>query len=151
MSREWIKQAVCPTCAAAIGDPCVNKRGEARTAHHNTRRAAASASRPKREKGARGYVYFFLCSGTATVKIGVTASHPARRRRSLQTGAPGELRLLVYAPGTAADERRLHRRFAHLRRQGEWFAYKDDLHDFVRALVRSAGRGGLAPTLDVEP
>lgn len=56
------------------------------------------------------------------VKIGYTASdEPEGRLRSLQTGNPSELTVLGTMPGTAADERELHRRFANFRLVGEWF------------------------------
>lgn len=69
---------------------------------------------------------------TAPVKIGF-ARDVHQRMRSLQTGNPDRLRLLVCFPGTRRHERRLHERFADARIHDEWFRYTPDLESFVVA------------------
>lgn len=54
------------------------------------------------------------------VKIGC-ASDPEARLLQLQTGSPYPLRLLGYVPGGEKLERELHKKYAHLHMQGEWF------------------------------
>ena len=72
-------------------------------------------------------VYFYLDESTKCVKIGFTSGSVEGRRRALQTGCPGILRLLLSIQGTQEDERAWHHRFADARRQGEWFHPEPDL------------------------
>ncbi|TXM53607.1 GIY-YIG nuclease family protein [Methylobacterium sp. WL120] len=55
------------------------------------------------------------------VKIGWSAVPPRQRMATLQIGCPEDLILFGSRPGTVAEERQLHREFAHLRIRGEWF------------------------------
>lgn len=56
------------------------------------------------------------------VKIG-WASHIAGRMRVLQTGHPGPLKLIRTIDGAPETESWLHRNFAALRMNGEWFRF----------------------------
>lgn len=67
---------------------------------------------------ADGYVYF-ISDGEA-VKIGFSEK-PLRRIKGLQSGHPKPLTLLGTIPASVMDEMALHKRFDHLRIQGEWF------------------------------
>jgi hypothetical protein len=69
---------------------------------------------------------YFISDGDR-VKIGYTARNPHRRLKQLQTGSSRRLYLLAAMPGTMADERALHERFASLRVSGEWFAIEPAL------------------------
>jgi hypothetical protein len=65
------------------------------------------------------------------VKIGFTSSNPHVRLSGLQIGCPAPLKLLTYVPGSMDDERRLHKAFAPLHIQGEWFRFEGKLRDLT--------------------
>lgn len=85
-------------------------------------------------RGPNGWVYFIMCADTHRCKIGFTKGDPQKRLKSLQTGCPGELSVVVRHPGTSETEARLHRKFAASKIRGEWF----DLTDELRAYMISA-------------
>jgi hypothetical protein len=66
-------------------------------------------------------VYFIRCAADPLLyKIGVTTSVDSRLR-TIKTSCPFDIVLSHYLPGTAQDERRLHRLLADERQCGEWF------------------------------
>jgi excisionase family DNA binding protein len=71
---------------------------------------------PKRTDG---HVYF-LCGQIGLIKIG-WALNVENRTAILQTGSAEPLEVIASMPGTPADERALHRKFALLLVRGEWF------------------------------
>ena len=75
-----------------------------------------------------GTIYFVQCHGL--IKIGMTRSWHARLRK-MGTDIPGEAIILHTEPGTFADEKDTHRRFAHLRERGEWFRADSDILDYI--------------------
>jgi hypothetical protein len=79
------------------------------------------------------FVYFI--GHSSAVKIGVTID-VERRLRMLQIGSAEPLRLLATMAGVHRDERRLHRRFAHLRLTGEWFRADPELLSFIDEITR---------------
>jgi hypothetical protein len=66
------------------------------------------------------------------VKIG-RASNIAKRMRALQSASPVTLKLLAVLSTNQNDELELHKRWAHLRGQGEWFQLSDELLAFIRS------------------
>jgi Meiotically up-regulated gene 113 len=67
-------------------------------------------------------IYFAQDETTFFIKIGFTDRDDAEARiRSLQTGNPSSLVLLFTMPGSQAEERAIHQRFATHRVRGEWF------------------------------
>lgn len=70
---------------------------------------------------------YFISNG-AYVKIGV-ARNPKKRLKALQTGNPHKLELMRVIKGGYAEEAALHGHFAHLRVEGEWFEYHQEMHD----------------------
>lgn len=68
---------------------------------------------------------YLLRAGTIDpqIKIGWVADPTTihDRIRTLQTGNPNPIALVATLPGDRARESQLHRQFAHLRIQGEWF------------------------------
>jgi Meiotically Up-regulated Gene 113 (MUG113) protein len=78
-------------------------------------------------------VYFVQSAHGGQIKIGV-ASNLASRLTSLRNGNPAPLLVLTAIPGTHADEKRLHRLFAHQRTVREWFLPDAPLTDFIEAL-----------------
>lgn len=67
-------------------------------------------------------------------KIGYTASDPAKRIKSLQTGNPSRIELIGTVPGSYEEEDRLHVRFAAKRVSGEWFALDDEDVEYILSL-----------------
>jgi hypothetical protein len=69
-------------------------------------------------------VYFMQCGGPeGPIKIG-WAANPEKRKRELQTGAPGPLNILHTIPGGVRQERALHELLKEARLHGEWFSAK---------------------------
>jgi hypothetical protein len=83
------------------------------------------------------YVYFMRTADPRWVKIGV-ARDPEARRRELQGGNPFriEVAALIEAEAPFEVENFLHRRFKHLRSQGEWFRMDADLRRLIRGCSR---------------
>lgn len=73
-----------------------------------------------------GYVYFLAVGDF--VKIGFTRS-PADRLTNVRRSAPADLDAYVVIPGRLAFEKKLHKRFADERSNGEWFRFTDRLRD----------------------
>lgn len=80
---------------------------------------------------------YFIRASSGPIKIGV-AKDPRVRLRTLQTSTHERLSLLATLVGTYETERDLHRKFAHLRLSGEWFAPSDELLAFVECLKGKA-------------
>ena len=81
-------------------------------------------------------VYFIQANGpSGPVKIGYTGRRVSQRLAEGQTFAPEELTVLVEAPGTPADEAKLHRLFSQHRIRGEWFTYGPEIQELVWFLI----------------
>jgi hypothetical protein len=78
-------------------------------------------------------VYFIAEEGTERVKIGVS-QYPWRRLQELQSRHPKDLVLMRVVDGITSTERQMHRTFAHLRLDGEWFRYSDDMFDVGKSI-----------------
>lgn len=79
-------------------------------------------------------IYFITTADSLFTKIGWVkcAQWADLRLDQLQIGNPVALRLeLVVSPGTIAQERKLHRRFAALLSRGEWFRRDGELRDIL--------------------
>jgi hypothetical protein len=83
-----------------------------------------------------GKVYF-ITDGVG-IKIGYSGS-PSVRRDDLQTSHWARLSILGAMPGTTDDEKRLHRRFQHLKMRGEWFRPAPDLIGFIEKETAADG------------
>ena len=75
------------------------------------------------------FTYFIQGHPLTPVKIG-RARDVADRLRSLQTGSPITLRVLLTLDGDREAE--LHERFREWRFQGEWFLWCPAIQDFIR-------------------
>lgn len=75
-----------------------------------------------------GKVYF--ARSGAYMKIGHSRD-VNKRIKAINTSAPERVELMMVIPGTAEDEKRLHKRFQHLRSNGEWFHFTGELCEFV--------------------
>jgi hypothetical protein len=77
-----------------------------------------------------GHVYFI--SFGSFIKIGFSTNLQQRLR-----ALPHD-ELLATIPGTMRDEKLLHRQFAHLRQQGEWFRKDPELLAHIDSLPATA-------------
>ncbi len=70
---------------------------------------------------------------TRAVKIGYSESFEGLNLRlsHLQTGNPSTLWLLAVCPGTPADEKAWHKKWAKLHIRGEWFQWSDALQHAI--------------------
>jgi hypothetical protein len=88
-----------------------------------------------RAKSVPSYTYF-IRDGEA-IKIG--ASYDARwRLSSLQVGNPRPLVVLCAVLDTILSEEAAHKKFDHLRIQGEWFHAAPELLEFIDTLPKPA-------------
>lgn len=76
---------------------------------------------------------YFIRSSNKFIKIGYSTD-PDHRKLGLQTGSPMKLHLQATMPGCYKTESGLHEMFSHLRKNGEWFRYTDELKWFIRAV-----------------
>lgn len=77
------------------------------------------------------HIYFIQQQGGEyQVKIG-TSTSVEDRRKGLQTANPYKLKTVLTLPGGHAEETLLHSKFGHLRGEGEWFDYRDELKHFI--------------------
>jgi Meiotically up-regulated gene 113 len=83
----------------------------------------------RRLKKPKSHVYFTE-NGPDFIKIGFSTD-PNSRRSQLQTSTPYELRVVLAIPGTMETEKKLHKRFQHLRVRGEWFRKDPELLEFI--------------------
>jgi hypothetical protein len=79
-------------------------------------------------------VYFIAEEGTERVKIGTTRYPVWVRLKELQYIHPRQLILMRAIAGNEKQECAAHKTFAHLRLDGEWFAYSDDMWDFGKTI-----------------
>lgn len=86
-------------------------------------------------------IYFVQTADNQYVKIGY-ATDVQKRLGSLQTGSPQPLKLIGTQPGDQPVERKLHERFHHLRRQGEWFETAPALVEYI-AQAAALGPAGI--------
>lgn len=77
-------------------------------------------------------VYFLRSNGL--IKIGLTTDLP-KRIAALKTASANVIELIATVAGDRQLEMKLHKRFAHLRQHGEWFAENDELKGFIEGLL----------------
>lgn len=88
----------------------------------------------KRRDQEEGHIYFLRVGGY--YKIGWTTDLE-RRMRSYHP----DTQLLATHPGTRKDERRLHKKFAHLRTHGrEWYPLAPQITEHVQAVIHEHGQ-----------
>lgn len=75
-------------------------------------------------------IYFIQAEDGGPIKIGTTARLTVRLNE-LCKEVGDDLRVLAVIDGSYQEENKLHRRFVHLRRVGEWFEPGDDLLGFI--------------------
>lgn len=80
------------------------------------------------------HIYFLR--GHGHVKVGTTRK-PDKRITEIQVSSPVPLDVMLVVPGDVILERRIHRRFRHLRRHGEWFKAAPEFLSFVNELGKN--------------
>lgn len=81
-----------------------------------------------------GHIYFILAHEAKAIKIGYSAN-PRARYENLCTGSPEPLIFYGSVPGNREDETDLHKKFKHLRLNGEWFRECDELYNHIEDLA----------------
>ena len=81
-------------------------------------------------------VYFLRAGGF--VKIGKSTYSGKRRIAELQTGCPYPIEFIGQIKGGQREERALHRQFAPIRAQGEWFYATEQLLAYIESLTVTA-------------
>lgn len=96
-------------------------------------------------------IYFLRAEGQGFVKIGYSVD-VERRVAALRCGSPYELTVIGVLAGFDEDEEAaLHKRFAHLRTRGEWFAEEGELAEFIKSLRSEEGyEEGNERSMDIE-
>ncbi len=86
-----------------------------------------------------GYVYFFAERNSSLVKIGFSCD-PQHRLGSVKSNIGGKpLEILACYPGTRADEKAEHQRWAEYRLpRSEWFTKNRDLTNYIAAIAAAA-------------
>jgi len=85
------------------------------------------------KKRYRGYVYFIQGQCGGAIKIGYSLT-PSSRLKTLQTGYPDTLKMLLVIPGDESIEHALHRQFEGARLKGEWFRPDELLIEKIKEL-----------------
>jgi hypothetical protein len=106
------------------------------TAYNTFGKRDRTPGRPN--KKGEGRIYFVRPNGKGPVKIGY-ATNVNGRLKGLQTSHHRRLVMVGLIAGTHAEEQALHKRFRKYRLEGEWFAYKDELKDYIEALPKWDG------------
>lgn len=91
---------------------------------------ARGGTSPRRRRRSKSGVVYFVADEEGFIKIGHTSNLPARLA-SLKTGSRQELTLIAQHAGSRDDEVATHRRFAHLRKRGEWFEPGAELASYI--------------------
>ncbi len=98
-------------------------------------------------------IYFIRDEATQLIKIGKTKGTVTDRRRTFQTGCPGNLVVLLALEGYTPEETAWHERFAGARERGEWFRPVPELLLAIAEAKVSqlkVENAGLQATLDAE-
>lgn len=80
-----------------------------------------------------GYVYFIQRGLDGPVKIG-WSQDVDRRLAELQTANAEPLSVIGMTPGRMCDEGALHKKFAHLRMEAEWFRDAPELREYLKSV-----------------
>ena len=80
-----------------------------------------------------GFVYFIENHDKSFVKIGY--SQDVLQRFSQLGVLMPRLRVIGYVPGDRAYEHKLHVKFSHLRENGEWFRFSEEVRIFIQSLT----------------
>jgi hypothetical protein len=132
----YLEDLRMPLCDAHVAEVYNSVRGSVFDDLAHDMRTTVAKGRPQRD--ATGNVYFIRFGNR--VKIGFSTQPQVR------LGNIPHDEVLAVIPGTLADERALHRRFAHLREMlpgkgegpREWFRIAPDLVQYIAEAKRQA-------------
>jgi len=79
------------------------------------------------------YVYFIQGESGGAIKIGLS-NNPQNRLKVLQTGYPDTLKILAIVVGDIKKEKLFHKKYDHIRLNGEWFKPAKELMDEIKHL-----------------
>ena len=82
-------------------------------------------------------IYFISAEALDFVKIGITKDLETRLKK-LQTASPFKLQVLRTVKGEEPHELALHKRFAHLKHNREWFRADLELLQFIESIEEGA-------------
>lgn len=85
-------------------------------------------------------VYFAYSGGL--IKIGWSLT-PRSRQAELSAASALPVTMILLVPGSEADERKFHKRFAASRVHHEWFRIDKKMRDFLKARLCPIGRASL--------
>lgn len=88
-----------------------------------------------------GFVYFVQGEFGGGIKIGFSKT-PESRLKQLQTSYPDTLKILVLVPGNNKDEKTYHKKFEHIKLNGEWFKPDKELLDEIENLKTKYEQAG---------
>jgi len=86
-------------------------------------------------------IYFIQNTNTNLIKIGYSAL-PRKRLKQLQLSHIDKLKILLTIKGSYSEEGKVHKKFAHLRVNGEWFRPEKELVDFITNSITSRKKMG---------
>lgn len=73
----------------------------------------------------------YFIAGAGLIKIGIS-TNVTSRLRAIRNSSPVPVELLAVIRGNTFFEGQAHRRFAHLRRHGEWFEDSPEIREFIQ-------------------
>ncbi len=90
-------------------------------------------NKQQNKKANFGQIYFIQQGDNGAIKIGYS-TNPEKRLQTLRTASPLPLRILKIIVGGKTKEKDLHRQFAHLQMDGEWFQSTPELLEYIATL-----------------
>jgi hypothetical protein len=72
----------------------------------------------------------YFIAGAGLIKIGISTNVQSRFR-AIKNSSPVPVELVAVTRGSTFCEGQAHRKFAHLRRHGEWFEDRQEIRDFI--------------------
>ena len=82
-----------------------------------------------------GFIYFVQEQELLRIKIGFTSGSPLRRVHKLRNASSQRLEIIGIEVGSIDYEKKLHRRFSHMRERNEWFRPERELIEYVNDLL----------------
>ena len=71
-------------------------------------------------------IYLVRAEETNLYKIGYTSSTAESRIKTMQTGCPHKLSIVLEVDGSVQKEKKLHKTFSKNQKQGEWFEFNEE-------------------------
>lgn len=79
-------------------------------------------------------IYFIVDPQSNLVKIGTT-NDLSSAFRAIKRGNGNDLYIAKTIPGSYSEENRLHKQYAHLRGNREWFKFEGELKEFIEGKI----------------